>query len=370
MLHQRKTSSIITLTLLILSVSLLALPRPCHAAVEQYFYIPAYYSSVEEAFAAIRNMQNQFVGWQGNPVQRIELDRFGLRVTDAQELTIFPFDRLVDLQLNHYPDLNKEYKWGVVGILKGSNDPAALRTPTRELAAILYNAIASLSSASGHTVAIPRIGAYFRDITSDDLKSKPMKEIGLVDTRGMVVRYVEEGSPAKAGGMLAGDVIVACNDVPFANYDQWAREVWPTAKNMVFKVLQKGGTTTRFVEPLPLEKMPTPPEGLTFQSPAPAGKPAADGQKPPKLGLSLRIPSDAEKQGMNGKPGAVISAITSGGLAEAAKLQVGDILVACNGKPISGPDGLGPLLASGENIFTILRKGKHLEIKVAPEVSY
>lgn len=368
--HGRKTFAATSMVLIALSALLLAFPRPCHAAVEQYFFIPTYYSSVEEAFAAIRNMQNQFVGWQGSPVQRIELDRFGLRITDAQELTIFPFDRLVDLQLNHYPDLNKEYKWGVVGILKGSNDPAALRTPTWELAAILYNAISSLSLASGHPVSIARIGAYFRDITSDDLKSKTMTEIGLVDTKGMVVRYVEEGSPAKTGGMVPGEVIVACNDIPVTNYAQWKSEIWPKANSMIFKVLKSGGTTTHFVEPYPLEKLPKPPEKLTFQPTAPAGSPTAEGQKPPKIGLSLRIPNDTEKQVMNGKPGAVISALTPGGLAEAAKLQVGDILVACNGKPIPGPDGLGPLLASGENTFTVLRKGKQLEIKVAPEVSY
>jgi hypothetical protein len=154
------------------------------------------------------------------------------------------------------------------------------------------------------------------------------------------------------------------------NYDQWKNEIWPKANNMIFKVLNKGGTTAHYVEPFPLEKLPTPPEKLTFQSPAPAGTPAADGQKPPKLGLSLRIPNDAEKQGMSGKSGAVISAITPGGMAEAARLQVGDILMACNGKPIPGPDGLGALLANGENTFTVLRKGKQLEIKVAPEVSY
>ncbi len=358
------------MVLIVLSAALLAFPGRCHADVKQYFHIPTYYSSVEEAFAAIRNMQNQFVGWQGNPVQRIELDRFGLRIADAQELTIFPFDRLVELQLNHYPDLNREYKWGVVGILKGSNDPAALRTPTRELAAILYNAISSLSFASGHPVPIPRIGASFRDISSDDLKSKAMKEIGLVDTKGMVVSYVEEGSPAKAGGMVPGEVIVACNDIPVINYNQWESELLPKADKMSFKVLKKGGTITHFVEPYPLEKLPTPPETLTFQPTAPAGSPTAEGQKPPKIGFSLRIPNDMEKQAMNGKTGAVISALTQGGLAEAAQLQVGDILLACNGKPILGPDGLGLLLSNGENTFTVLRKGKQLEIKVAPEVSY
>lgn len=358
------------IALLALPITLLAFPEPSHAVVQQYFHTPTFYTSVEEAFAAIRNMQNQFVGWQGGAAQRIELDRFGLRIADAQKLTIFPFDRLADLQLNHYPDLNQEYKWGICGILKGSNDPAALRTPTRELAEILHNAIASLAWASGHPFGLSRIGSYFRDVTSDDLKSKEMQNLGLLEPKGMVVTYVMEESPAKAGGVVAGDVIVACNDTPVVNYDQWKREILPTAKGMAFKVLQKGGTTTRYVEPIPLEKLPKPPEGLAFQSPTPASNPAADAQKLPKLGLSLRIPNDTEKQALNGKPGAVISAITPGGLAEAAELQVGDILMVCNGKPISGPDGLGSLLIAGENSFSVLRKGKVIAVKIAPEVSY
>ena len=105
---------------------------------------------------------------------------------------------------------------------------------------------------------------------------------------------------------------------------------------------------------------------MTFISPASA----AEGQKPPKLGLSLRIPNDTEKQAMKGKTGAVVSAITPGGLAEAAKLQAGDILLECNGKPIPGPEGLGALLTAKENTFTVMRKGNVLTVRLAPEVSY
>lgn len=385
------------LAFLSFSACLAGFPVPCHAVVQQYLHQPVFYSSVDEAFAAIRNMQNQFVGWKGTPAQKIDLDRYGLRVFGAmdyvvtnkewvgnvitggikdvqkqvheEELTIFPFDRLMDLQLNHYPDLNKEYKWGVVGILKGSNDPPAFRTPTKELAEILYNSIASLWAASGRPVSMSRLGAYFRDVSSDDLKSKEMQELGLADLKGMVVTYVMEGSPAKAGGLTAGNVIVACNDIPLVNYDQWDREIWATASSLTFKVLKKGGTTIRLVDPIPTEQLPKPPASLCFPA-TPAQPPAEAGQKPPKLGFSLRLPNDLEKQVLKGKTGAVISGITPNGLAEAARLQVGDILVDCNGKPIPGPEGLGSLLAGGENSFTVLRQGKTLVFKLAPEVNY
>lgn len=380
--------------LTLLPGAILFSPSPCFSATQQYLYHPVYYPTVEEAYAAVRNMRGQFVGWKGTPPQKIELDRYGLTISGSldyttttkewvggtfngswkdvqkpvhlEELNIIPFDRLVELQLNHYADLEKEYKWGVCAVVKGSNDPPAFRTPTRELAEILYNAIASFAAAAGHPVNMARVGAYFRDVTSEDVKSKDLQAMGLTEPNGMVVTFVMEDSPAKTGGMQVGDILVACNDTPLINYGQWYRDVWPKAGSMAFKALKKDGAATRLVEAVPADKLPKPPATLTFIAPAST----AEGQKPPKLGLSLRIPNDAEKQAMKGKPGAVVSAITPGGLAEAARLQVGDILLECNGKPIPGPEGLGALLTPKENAFTVMRKGNVLTVKLAPEVSY
>lgn len=380
--------------LVLLPGAILFSPSPCLSATQQYLHHPVYYPTIEEAYAAIRNMRGQFVGWKSTPPQKIELDRYGLTISGTldytttvkewvggtfngswkdvqkpvhvEELNIIPFDRLAELQLNYYPDLEKEYKWGVCAIVKGSNDPPAFRTPTREMAEILYNAIASFAAASGHPVNMARVGAYFRDVTSEDVKSRDLQAMGLTEPNGMIVNYVMEESPAKAGGIQVGDIIVACNDKPLANYEQWYRDFWPKAGSMTFKVLKKDGATTRLLEPVPEEKLPKPPVTLTFTAPAAA----TEGQKPPKLGLSLRIPNDTEKQAMKGKTGAVVSAITPGGLAEAARLQVGDILLECNGKPIPGPEGLGALLTPKENTFTVMRKGNVLTVKLAPEVSY
>ena len=50
-------------------------------------------------------------------------------------------------------------------------------------------------------------------------------------------------------------------------------------------------------------------------------------------------------------------------------MQVGDIIVACNGKPLDGPKDLGPLLVAGENTFTVVRKGLQLTFKLNPAVA-
>lgn len=144
-------------------------------------------------------------------------------------------------------------------IVKGSNDPPAFRTPTRETAEILYNAIASLAAAAGHPVNTPRVGACFRDVTSEDVKSKDMQAMGLTEPNGMFVHFVTEESPAKTVGLQVGEIITACNDTPLVNHEQWLRDFWPKAKTMTFKVLKKDGAMTRLVEPVPLEKLPKPP---------------------------------------------------------------------------------------------------------------
>ena len=70
-----------------------------------------------------------------------------------------------------------------------------------------------------------------------------------------------------------------------------------------------------------------------------------------------------------GKTGAAIAELTQGGEAEKAKMQVGDIIVACNGTPLAGPKELGPLLVAGENAFTVIRKVIQMTFKINPVVA-
>lgn len=80
MLPQRRIVLFLAL-LVLLPVSIFFRPSPGFSATQQYLHHPFYYATIEEAFAPIRNMRGQFVGWESTPPQKIELDRFGLTIS-------------------------------------------------------------------------------------------------------------------------------------------------------------------------------------------------------------------------------------------------------------------------------------------------
>lgn len=90
-----------------------------------------------EAVGAIKNLQNAMVEFTaGIPFSELDVDPYGLRAkwswTEGSFIKsanlIIPFDQVSYLLLEHYPMLNKEYKWGLlVGIANAESgiDPDA-----------------------------------------------------------------------------------------------------------------------------------------------------------------------------------------------------------------------------------------------------
>jgi len=147
--------------------------------------------------------------------------------------------------------------------------------------------------------------------------------------------------------------------------------VWPTIApdkgidKYDVDILRKGKPMTLQIQLPSRETFPKPPASLSF---AAASAPEAQKQ-PPKMGFTLRSLEQAETAALNGKTGAAIAELAQGGEAEKAKMQVGDIIVACNGTPLAGPKELGPLLAAGENTFTVMRKGIQMTFRINPVVA-
>lgn len=168
-----------------------------------------------------------------------------------------------------------------------------------------------------------------------------------------------------------GDVLVECNGVPVESVEQWNRDIRGKFPSYEIRVLRKEGPASVTLTPLPEDRFPKAPPTLTFAQPLQSTvQPQQDSKAPVRLGLSLRLPNQTELQALNGHKGAVISSLTPGGVAEAAGLKVGDVLVECNGSPVTSPEALGELLVNGENQLKVLRGGNLLTFKVAPEVSY
>ena len=73
----------------------------------------------------------------------------------------------------------------------------------------------------------------------------------------------------------------------------------------------------------------------------------------------------SEKSALKGRTGAAVLEIKPGGLAEAMKMQPGDIILFCNGKAVPSVEGFSALLSEGENNFLLLRNGKEITVGIS-----
>ncbi len=350
--------------------------------IQEYWYLPAFYPSVNEAVSALISIQTKVVQWQGGWVEW-NVNPTGVRASGIakirQETGVFTPDKLVDFQEQTVIPFSEVKSLHLVFIENRGSHPYCLkadmkngveifRTRDIEIAKTLYNALGSLVAASGNELDNPGIGATFRDITADDLWIPGLKE-----ARGMIVTSVAQGGPAEKGGLRVRDAVVRCNGNAVENVAQWKEKIMPGANRLEFNVLRKGEPpAVCSVEVFSKDKYPVAPSGLTFNTGGKTPNSQSQGENnPPKMGFSLRSPDEAEQKLLGGKTGAVIAEIVPGGLAEKADLKTGDILVECNGKPVLSPGALGELLVPGENEFLVVRNGQNIMVKVgATLVSY
>jgi Trypsin-like serine proteases, typically periplasmic, contain C-terminal PDZ domain len=232
----------------------------------------------------------------------------------------------------------------------------------------MFSVLASFAAAAGAPLELRDVGSAAVDPTKQDLKANKLKE-----PKGGVVQWVAIGGPSEKAGLRVGDLILSINGLPVDNNTEFQEKVWPTiapskgVEKYDIELLRKGTPMTVQIKVRSLESLPKPPATLNFAPPP--GLPGVAQKQPPKLGFTLRSLEQAEITTLNGKTGAAIAELTPGGEAEKAKMQVGDIIVACNGKPLAGPKELGSLLVAGENTFTVVRKGLQLTFKLNPAVA-
>jgi len=359
--------------------------------MEEYWYWPTFHPSVESALGALKNLQGKVVGWQGSYVTQWDADAYGLRalgtVVEVQqtglffsntvqvpqvESTVIPFGDVLSLHLVNV-FIDRQFKFGVRCDLK--SDTKMFRVPDYGTAVQVYDALATLLTASGQPLSFPVLGATFRDVTEKDLWIPGLKE-----PKGMIVTGVMKGSPAEKGDLRVRDAVVLCNGQAVESFAHWSEKIRPNVKEYEFKVLRKSTPPAFCRVALPPDNLyPKPHQGLSFAAAKPApnnqvSSPPAQGTTgvppaAPKMGFSLRYPNEGEKAALSGKTGAVIVEVVPGGLAEKSRMRPGDILLECNGKPVMAPESLGPLLVQGENVFLVRRDGKDLTVKVGTELA-
>ena len=172
-----------------------------------------------EAVGAIKNLQNAMVESNaGIPFSELDVDPYGLRAKWSwaegsfikSATLIIPFDQVSYLLLEHYPTLNKDYKWGLlVGI--ANTNPASFRTPTRDAAERLGKAILVLAKARGAKVSLPnvRFGASLGPLSEAQAQAA-----GILQSAGIIISWVFKESPAEKAGFSPQDIITKADGKP------------------------------------------------------------------------------------------------------------------------------------------------------------
>jgi len=200
--------------------------------------------SADEAMGNIRNIQNAMVEFRaGLPLSELSVDPYGMRArwtwtettsntqyiptfggfwfgtnyvpyvgdsyqtqTTTQQKSdgfVIPFDQVSSLLLEHYPALDRDYKWGLIVGLSGGT-AVSLRTPTRDAAERLGRAILVLGRARGSSISLPnpRFGASLGPLSLAQAQAAGISQSG-----GAIVLWVFKESPAEAAGFSPQDII-------------------------------------------------------------------------------------------------------------------------------------------------------------------
>lgn len=359
--------------LALISLFLLAAANTTAFAVEPPGYVvyntlPKYFNTLEEGMMAFSGIRDQ-ISTSGGEIRGLNLSREAItfQVPMGSPISI-PFASFTLLRLFEIPKAPEPWKWGLAAKISEKGDPVFLAAKSREAAEKMFSILASFAAAAGAPLELRDVGSGAVDPTKKDLKDN-----GLKDPKGGVVQWVAVGGPSEKAGLQVGDLILSINGLSVDNNAEFQEKVWPTLapskgiEQYDIELLRKGKPVTVQIKLTSLETFPKPPATLSFTPPP--GAPAAAQKQPPKLGFTLRSLDQAELTTLKGKSGAAIAELAPGGEAEKAKMQVGDIIVACNGKPLEGPKELGALLAAGENTFTVIRKGLQLTFKLNPAVA-
>lgn len=214
------------------------------------------------------------------------------------------------------------------------------------------------------------LGIQMRDVRKDDLGA-----FSLPEERGVVVESVGEDSPAAAGGLEVGDVIVEYAGLPVLSARQFRRLVsdTPPGRTVQVTVVRAGGRLDLFIE-VGERKGPSVfrgPEDEPFAFRLPDLGEATSplrfrGFRVPgrRLGISgtSLTPQMAEFLNAGQETGVLVLEVHEGTPAHAAGLLAGDVIIEVGGKAVANPSDLTGALESGEVRLEVIRGGRRLTL--------
>ena len=167
-------------------------------------------------------------------------------------------------------------------------------------------------------------------VSIQDLNEELAKFLELKQTKGIVVRQVEVGSPADKADIKSNDIILKIAGKQIETTKQLMQVIAGFVPDTEVEI-----TILRGDKEISKKVKITEKQALT----ASAGKKGST-ESQEKLGLEVRELTDelAEQYDLKGQKGVIITKILSGSLAERAELQVGDLITEINGYGIKNID--------------------------------
>ena len=192
-----------------------------------------------------------------------------------------------------------------------------------------------------------KIGVGVQQVTKELAES-----FGLKSTQGALIGNVERGGPGEKAGLQAGDVVLALNGKPVERSIDLPRMVGQLKPNekAILKVWHEGKENEVAVV---LGELPN--ETLA----------AVDDPRnsaPAKLGVSARSLTEEERIRLGVAGGVVVEQVT--GAAARAGIQIGDVILGLNNKPVTDSDQLRKLVDEAKGKVAVLVQRQNARIFV------
>ena len=164
-------------------------------------------------------------------------------------------------------------------------------------------------------------------IQISEMNEEASKAMGLSGDKGVLVAYVEKGSPAEKAGIEAGDVILKYNGHKIEKISELPRLVGetPVGSSAPITVWRKGTTYNRFVIPKIMES--------GQKSSQPSVSKASD-RSEKILGLFVDELTADQKRVLGIKQGVVITSVKN--QAQVVGLRKGDVIIRMNNVDVTG----------------------------------
>lgn len=195
------------------------------------------------------------------------------------------------------------------------------------------------------------LGVYIQDVTRELAESFDMKY-----PHGALVARVLEDSPASKAGFETGDVIVRYNGEPVDDSASLPPMVGrtPPGREVPVRIVRDGRRQTLQVH---IEELP---EAVAEDGARPAPERDKNSFRSERLGLTVTVPTDEQRQSSEMGEYGVIARSVEAGPARQAGIRDGDLIVMINGNKIKSLNDFQALvegLPAGKSVPVLVQRG-------------